>query len=56
MQEEAGLKMHPSAFLSDLEAADKTFNGKFWKVKCGFFFRLSYYGMLIRFFLFYKDS
>lgn len=39
MQEEAGLKMHPSAFLSDLEAADKTFNGKFWKVKCGFFFQ-----------------
>ncbi|XP_078802654.1 dynein regulatory complex protein 11 isoform X2 [Oryzias latipes] len=28
-QEEAGLKMHPSAFLSDLEAADKTFND-FW--------------------------
>uniref|UniRef100_A0A8C8DKD4 IQ motif containing with AAA domain 1 n=1 Tax=Oryzias sinensis TaxID=183150 RepID=A0A8C8DKD4_9TELE len=29
-QEEAGLKMHPSAFLSDLEGADKTFND-FWR-------------------------
>uniref|UniRef100_A0A3B3C2F2 IQ motif containing with AAA domain 1 like n=1 Tax=Oryzias melastigma TaxID=30732 RepID=A0A3B3C2F2_ORYME len=28
-QEEAGLKMHPSAFLSDLEAVDKNFN--FWR-------------------------
>ncbi|KAF6714686.1 IQ and AAA domain-containing protein 1 [Oryzias melastigma] len=28
--EEAGLKMHPSAFLSDLEAVDKNFND-FWR-------------------------